>query len=285
MLYNPSASCGAKTITIANKATASLYYYTPYQPNSAAIAAGWGTGSSCSSYGNRNFFLYFTSWFGSTHYTATGSIGTLWKSLGGSTGALGNPAANASTVSGGTVQKFSKGYVYSSSAGTYAVTGAILAKYRGTSSQTGALGWPTSAASTSTVKGGGTIQSFQKGEILSTTAGTFGVTGAMWTAYKAKGAQGGTLGWPSADAAADTANGGGHLQTFVSGTLYEAGSGTAYALTGSTLTAYVAVKAQKGAYGWPTSAPVTSTAHGGGTSLSAQKGTITSRPARRPSAC
>ena len=54
VLYNPSAACGAGTITIKNKATASLYYYTPYQPNAASLAAGWGLGDSCSSYGNRN---------------------------------------------------------------------------------------------------------------------------------------------------------------------------------------------------------------------------------------
>ena len=50
---------------IENKATALLYIYTPYQPNIAALAAGNGTGDSCSSYGNRNFALIYTSWFGS----------------------------------------------------------------------------------------------------------------------------------------------------------------------------------------------------------------------------
>ena len=46
--YNPSSSCGAKSITIKNKATATLYYFTPYQPNASALAAGWGTGNGCS---------------------------------------------------------------------------------------------------------------------------------------------------------------------------------------------------------------------------------------------
>ncbi|MGH2273096.1 MULTISPECIES: hypothetical protein [Microbacterium] len=64
--YNPSASCGSSPVYIQNQATADLYYYTPYQPNSAALAAGYGSGDSCSSYGNRNFFNYFTDWFGST---------------------------------------------------------------------------------------------------------------------------------------------------------------------------------------------------------------------------
>ena len=51
---------------ISNQATASLYNYTPYQPNAASLAAGYGHGRRCSSYGNRNFWIYFTDWFGST---------------------------------------------------------------------------------------------------------------------------------------------------------------------------------------------------------------------------
>ena len=51
---------------IQNQATANLYYYTPYQPNAAALRAGYGEGDGCSAYGNRNFYQYFTDWFGST---------------------------------------------------------------------------------------------------------------------------------------------------------------------------------------------------------------------------
>lgn len=64
--YNPSASCGGTTVTIQTRATQALYNYTPYQPNQAALNAGYGNGDSCSSYGNRNFYEYFTDWFGST---------------------------------------------------------------------------------------------------------------------------------------------------------------------------------------------------------------------------
>ena len=61
--WNPQSSCGSANVTIENLATAALYDYTPYQPNQAALDAGWGLGDGCSSYGNRNFYLYFTSWF------------------------------------------------------------------------------------------------------------------------------------------------------------------------------------------------------------------------------
>ncbi|WP_411722089.1 hypothetical protein [Mycetocola sp.] len=66
--YSPNASCGSSAVTMENKATAALYYYTPYQPNDAALAAGYGASNdpTCSAYGNRNFYNYFTDWFGST---------------------------------------------------------------------------------------------------------------------------------------------------------------------------------------------------------------------------
>lgn len=63
--YNPEASCGGSTVNIENSATQALYNYTPYQPNQAALNAGWGT-APCGAYGNRNFVLYFNNWFGAT---------------------------------------------------------------------------------------------------------------------------------------------------------------------------------------------------------------------------
>jgi hypothetical protein len=64
--YSPDGGCGGTTVNIQNRATQALYNYTPYQPNDAALAAGYGNGNYCSAYGNRNFYLYFTDWFGST---------------------------------------------------------------------------------------------------------------------------------------------------------------------------------------------------------------------------
>jgi hypothetical protein len=64
--FSPNAACGATTLYLQNYATAALYNYTPYQPNAAALANLSGTGDGCSSYGNRNFWVYYNSWFGST---------------------------------------------------------------------------------------------------------------------------------------------------------------------------------------------------------------------------
>lgn len=90
--YHPNRGCGTGPVYIENAATSALYYYTPYQPNAAALRAGYGEGDNCSSYGNRNFYNYFTDWFGSTqgggstasadaasYVAALDSSGTLWS--------------------------------------------------------------------------------------------------------------------------------------------------------------------------------------------------------------
>lgn len=77
ILYSP-ANCGSSTVNIQNTATAALYDYTPYQPDSnvltntnptgSANGPGAASGDSCSqpTYGNRNFWWYFNTWFGSS---------------------------------------------------------------------------------------------------------------------------------------------------------------------------------------------------------------------------
>lgn len=62
--YHPNADCGGTNVYIENKATALLYIYTPYQPNTAALKAGAGEGDACSAYGNRNFSIIYSGWFG-----------------------------------------------------------------------------------------------------------------------------------------------------------------------------------------------------------------------------
>ncbi len=62
--FNANINCGSSTVFIENQATASLYNYTPYQPNQAALGNLYGAGDSCSAYGNRNFWRIFNDWFG-----------------------------------------------------------------------------------------------------------------------------------------------------------------------------------------------------------------------------
>ena len=65
MRFNPKSSCGTKSFELKNQATANLYYYTPYTPNQAALSNLYGSGDSCSAYGNRNFWRFYHDWFGS----------------------------------------------------------------------------------------------------------------------------------------------------------------------------------------------------------------------------
>lgn len=63
--YSTNPACGTKNVYIENYATASLYIYTPYTPNDAALNAYPGT-ANCGAYGNRNFWFFWQEWFGST---------------------------------------------------------------------------------------------------------------------------------------------------------------------------------------------------------------------------
>lgn len=70
--YNPNPACGSSSVYIQNQATANLYIYTPYQPNAATIAWKLGGGPAvsaaypgCGAFGNINFFILFSQWFGS----------------------------------------------------------------------------------------------------------------------------------------------------------------------------------------------------------------------------
>ena len=75
--FNPNAGCGSAPVHVQNQATSNLYYYTPYQPNAAALRAGYGSGDSCSAYGNRNFYNFFNDWFGSTAAAAPAPTPTI----------------------------------------------------------------------------------------------------------------------------------------------------------------------------------------------------------------
>jgi hypothetical protein len=63
VLFSTNSSCGMSSVLIQNRATAALYYYTPYQPNQAALNNLYGSGDGCSAYGNRNFWRMSVDWF------------------------------------------------------------------------------------------------------------------------------------------------------------------------------------------------------------------------------
>lgn len=58
--FHPNAECQARTVYVENQATASLYNYTPYQPNDATLS---GYSDACSTWGNLNFYGLYRAWF------------------------------------------------------------------------------------------------------------------------------------------------------------------------------------------------------------------------------
>ena len=97
--YYVSGRCGGTDVVIRNFATAALYNYTPYQPNAAALANLGTTGDNCSSYGNRNFWDYYYSWFGSP--TAIIPSGVSVSRIGGNDRYSSSAAVSAANFSAG----------------------------------------------------------------------------------------------------------------------------------------------------------------------------------------
>ncbi|MDN6794640.1 MAG: hypothetical protein L0L69_06220 [Propionibacterium sp.] len=171
--YSPSSGCGYQVVTIENQATAGLYNYTPYVPNAASLAAGYGSSTDrCASYGNRNFSFLYTDWFGSTGSdvpsAASAAITAKWQSLGGARGSLGSATESPRSEGAGVRQSFQGGTIYwTQAAGAHPVWGGIYWNWQARGGQTGSMGYPT----TDEIKSGnGVYQKFQGGTIYWTQA-------------------------------------------------------------------------------------------------------------------
>jgi hypothetical protein len=219
VLYHPDASCGSSAVYISNQATSSLYYYTPYQPDRAALASGYGTGGSCSSYGNRNFYAYFTDWFGSSTFDVSGWIGDKHRSIGGASGILGPAIGPERAVPGGAAQDFRNGTIVSSSAGAFVVRGWIRDAWIRSGSSGGPSGSP--VADEQAIPGGA-VQRFARGSVYSSAAGAYTVRGWIGDRYTAAGGSGGVLRFPTAD---EVAVRGGARQAFGGGDVVSSAAG------------------------------------------------------------
>lgn len=220
--YHPNASCGSSKVFIENTATAALYNYTPYQPNSAALRAGYGRGDSCSSYGNRNFYAYFADWFGTPSYTVRGAIAKYYYSRDNAE-ILGKPTANERTVGNGYMQTFENGTFYLNSKGAWKVLGPIGKTYTARGGPTGALGWPSGEDECPSKYA--CYQEFDDGIIYTEwSAGTHAVIGDIADFYLAQGGSSSTLGFPTGERA--RANGA-WVQQFQGGRIFASSAGTA----------------------------------------------------------
>lgn len=198
--YHPNAACGSTSIVIRNYATAALYNYTPYQPNAAALANLRSTGDSCSSYGNRNFWVYYNDWFGSSvSSSAADAITGMHLVLGGAGGPLGavveSPACGTATSC---LWVYEHGAIsWTSQGGPVAVSGAIGAAWL---THREAFGRPLYPESVITdPHGNGTAQQFARGWVHAGPAGAFWSPTALMTTYSAAGWLRGALGWPTSE--------------------------------------------------------------------------------------
>jgi len=238
ILFNPSTSCGSSQVFIQNRATAGLYSYTPYQPNAAALAAGYGTGDACSSYGNRNFWNYFTDWFGSTQSPGASAILAAYQNSGGPGGSLGATTSGylCGLTSGGCWQSYTNGAIYWTPAtGAHFVRGAIRAVWGDQGWETGDLGYPVIDESCG-LRSSGCWQQFQGGSVYWTPAlGANEVSGAILTSWAAKGWEAGSFGYPTGPV---LCTGGTCLQEFENGALSSTPGSPTKAVIGAIFSAF-----------------------------------------------
>lgn len=208
--YHPNSGCGGTTINITNYATAALYNYTPYQPNAASLANLGGAGDGCSSYGNRNFWAYYTNWFGSTQDMTE----ALWLASGGATGPIGEATGDLECSSAAACYRdFANGRIYwTASAGAHfvpAASMAVVASYPFLGSATG--------DHICGLTGDGCYQAFQKGTLYTSAAGTWPIQGGFMAAWTKSGKEWGAVGYP---ASAEIVSKGVVYQEFQNGRYY-----------------------------------------------------------------
>ncbi|WES66212.1 hypothetical protein P0L94_09055 [Microbacter sp. GSS18] len=253
ILYNPDRSCGSSPVAVKNQATANLYYYTPYQPNSAALRAGYGTGDGCSAYGNRNFFNYFTDWFGSTQVAVSGAVAAAWEAAGGASGELGYPTSvlRCGLVDGGCYQNFQGGSIHLTPSGqAFATSGAVRSAWREQGWENGELGYPSGVLRCGLVDGG-CYQNFQGGSIHLTPSGqAFATSGAVRSAWREQGWENGELGYPSGVLRCGLVDGGCY-QNFQGGSIHLTPSGQAFATSGAVRSAWREQGWENGELGYP----------------------------------
>ncbi|NLP83923.1 hypothetical protein HF576_08690 [Microbacterium sp. CFH 90308] len=256
--FHPDASCGSAPVYIENQATANLYYYTPYQPNRAALAAGYGTGDACSSYGNRNFYNYFTDWFGSTGYPVSGLIASIWSSQGGGSGWLGQPSGTmawSSAAGGGWYQSFRGGTIFAAVSGAMAALRSdslITHVYLAGGGPSYGVGWPAGPEQCGAF---GCRVPYEQGTIAwsNETGQVNPVVGAIAADWIADGGVNNPIGGPASRMTTVGGAAPGWHQSFVRGKTYVVAGGVTSTLRADSGLArrYDSNGGPTGAYGWP----------------------------------
>ena len=207
--YHPNMACGTKQVYLENIATTSLYIYTPYTPNDAALRAYPGTGDGCSSYGNRNFYMFFKEWFGDT-YEKINPITQKYNSLKNAKDILGEPVSEIKTTveNGASYQQYQNGYIVGTDkTGYYVSIGEIRERWESTGFEFGALGLPMSDVIVNP-DNGTTYQQYQNGFIVGADkTGYYVSMGEIRERWESTGFEFGALGLPLSDVIVNPDNG------------------------------------------------------------------------------
>ena len=205
-----------------------------------------------------------------------------YRAHGGPSGNLGWPlGGSAATLDGETAraEAFQNGTIYGSTAGIFTVSEPIRSAYWTALGSGHAVGWPTANQTTSTLRGGGVLQAFRGGTIVSSAAGgqAFLTPQAVDAFTQAGGVA--TVGWPSGSAAPLTLNAQtGSGQGFQSASIYQSALGT-FAVIDPVRQTYWGSLGAGQPLGWPTSVPVPVTLGSQpGTGQAFQGGSIYSSP-------
>jgi uncharacterized protein with LGFP repeats len=254
--FSPDPGCGSSAVFVENSATAGLYTYTPYQPNAAALAAGAGSGDACSAYGNRNFYIYFTDWFGSTQVPGASQVTGRYAAMGGSAGTLGGIQGSVvcGLTDGGCWQGYAKGAIYwSPNSGAHVVSnGAVRDRWAQMGWERSSLGYPV-GDTTCGLAAAGCFQAFQSGSLYwSSATGAHTVAGAVRDKWGTAGWEGGSLGYPTSDQAT-TPNGQAQYTHFERGSIYWSQATAAHVLSGTVRDRWAASGWESGPLGLPVS--------------------------------
>ncbi|MFG6445031.1 hypothetical protein ACFXQA_07115 [Microbacterium sp. P07] len=256
LLHPYNTSCGTQRVFIQNQATAGLYIYTPYVPNASALNNMYGTGDSCASYGNRNFWRLFSDWFGTTSGpSGTAAIESAYQRYGGAGGSLGAATGNVTCglAEGGCYRDFQNGQIHWTPAtGAYKTSGAIGNTWRNAGSENSSLGYPRSDELCVLV-GGGCYQEFQDGQMHWTSAtGAQPTIGAILDEWKSLSSEQGVLGYPLSAEQCVLADGGCY-QEFQGGQIHYSAASGAHATRAPFLAYWQSRGSERSVLRYPTS--------------------------------
>lgn len=252
--YNPNAACGGTNVYIENRATSALYRFTPYQPNPATLSVPMGATVSCGAYGNKNFYGYFTDWFGSTQgYAVHGGIKERYDATNKYLGVAISPEI-CTLVNNGCYQVFEKGSIYwTAEHGGWDVRGGIKEYWSKLKYENGRMGYPISGEICSRT---GCYQEYQGGRIYwRDQDGAHDVHGGIGERYKTTGYANGYYGYPLSNEICNLKDKGCY-QVFERGNFYWTEETNAWDMRGGIMARWYTVGFENGYLGYPISTEI-----------------------------